>query len=395
MLASPAVATAGPGDGFRYDGWVIHPSVDGSIAYQTNVHLLADPNAVDHPDDWITRIVPQVSAERVGGRAHITFLALYDWRAYAYHPELDAKNNFEIGAATAIDEDRELGFGLEDRVRVQSRPSELETLGQYQRISNTARLSSAYRPGPALEVRPSIYSYYDHFSEGRTSLAERYTTGVAADARWAFLSRTVWVVDGEGGAVNYTQSIAQNAPVTNTPVNSGSTYWRAETGLVGQLTSKINVALKAGYGQAIYKHNESLTGGKGFTATAKAEWTPRATSLVSAGYERSFEDVFFTNFAVIDRLFAKEQQQLGGEWRVDGIVVGEWQDYSLPFSRRDFVMRIEPTVRRRLRDWADIGFDYTFERRWSRLGAQPAPGTFDPESSYLTQRFELTANLQW
>lgn len=392
--ALPSRVSASPGDGVRAGGFVMHPSIGTEGGYETNVLLLSNPRKVDHPDDWMLRLVPQIAGERVGGRARITFVALYDWRKFAYHPTLDARNNVELGASTTIDDDRPLGFAAEERFRVQSRPGEQEVLGQYERTSNTARFSTAYRPGPALEVRPSAFWLYDRFTEGRRDLAERHNTGVQVDARWAFLSRTVFVVDGNGGRVSYTESIDIPAPVGK-QVNSGSSYWQVETGVVGQVFPKINMAIKGGYGQARYARNESLSDARGFTATVKGEWTPRVTNAIGAGYERTFQDVFFTNFAVIDRVFAKYRQQVAGVWQFDGGATGEWQSYSRPFARRDFVLRIQPQVKRRLREWADVGFGYSFEQRWSHEYAPPVPGSFDPPSDYRTQGFLANATFQW
>lgn len=393
-LAVPCAASAQPGDGVRLGLWTVHPSVEGDVAYQTNVYLLAKPGISTHPDDWIFRVVPQINAERVGGRTRIKFYALYDWRQYAFNPTLDAHDNFGVGLTTAFDEDHDLAIVAEDHFRIQSRPNELDLFGEYHRDANSAKLATVYRPGDALEVKPHVFYDYDRFTDTQLTFAERHTAGVGVDARWAFLSRTVFVLAGEGGQVHYSQSIT----LPNTPtqdVNSGSTFWRAEAGVVGQMSEKINVALKGGYGQAQYRHNESLTDARGLSATAKADWSPRHNIAVSAGYERAFQDVFFTNFGVTDRLFAKYKHVIREELALDLNSVAEWQQYSTPFARRDFVVRIEPGAKRLLSNWAEVGIGYRFERRWSHITGLGGPASVDAPSSYVTHTVMATANFKW
>lgn len=394
LLLVCGVAFGEPGDGIRAGEFVITPSILAEAGYQSNVHLLAHPNRVDHPDDWLLRLVPQVTLERTGGRAKIQAHALYDWRKYAYNPELDAHDNFEVGAATVVNEGRVLSLTLEDRFRIHSRPAELELLGNYRRISNAARASTLYRPGGALEVKPSVFWNYDRFTADTREFAERHTEGVQVDTRWAFLSRTVIAVTGEGGTVQYTESLSLPG-VASRDVNSGSTWWRIDAGVVGQVRPKASIALKAGYGQARYRRNESLTDLRGITATAKAEWAPRVTMMVAGGYERTFQDVFFTNFNVVDRFFLNYRHILAGEWLVQSAAIAEWQEYSEPFPRRDLVFRFEPSVRRVIRKWADAGVAYGVERRWSNEGFYLAGASPDAPSDYVTHRFMATANARF
>ncbi len=394
-LFAAAAAQAEPGDGVRLGEYDIRPSVAVEGGYQTNVFLLSRTGALDAPNDWILRITPQIAVERAGGRAKLSVFALYDWRKYAYNPELDARDNFEVGASTSVNEDRVLGVQLEERFRIQSRPAELELLGNYRRSSNTARVSTAYRPGGALEVRPQGYWHWDRFSAERRSYAERHTTGAIVDARWAFLARTVVAANAEVGEVRYVDTIdLPSAPGTG--VNSGSIFWRVESGIVGQVSPKVSVAIKGGFGQAHYRRGEDLNDARGVLATIKGEWTPRVTNVLAAGYERTFSDVFFTNFDVVDRVFVRYRHLLAGEWLASASAIAERQEYSQPFARKDVVARFEPSVRRVIRKWADVGVSYSWEQRWSKEGA-PTPGAVpgaDAPNDYVTHRLILTANFQ-
>lgn len=391
----PLAAWAAPGDGVRLGEVVVHPSLQTELGYQTNVHLLAEPSRHQNPDDWWLRIVPQVRAEKDSGRARFALHALYDWRQYAYNVELDSHDDFEVGAALSVNEERPFSLALENRTRAESRPSELELYGNHHRLSNAARVSTLYKPGTALEVKPSALWRYDKFTASRTGrlFAEKHTTGAGLDARWAFLSRTVFAVTGEGGQIRYTESLPI-APSSMEVVNAGSYWWHAETGIVGQVRPKVNVALKLGYGQAVYEGGESLDDARGVTALAKVEWIPRATNHVTFGYDRDFRDVFFTNFRISDRLGATYRHLLAGEWLAEASGAAVWQQYSRPFERRDFVARSDLSMRRVLRDWADLGLSYGFERRWSSEVAVDYPNA-DPESDYTTHRLLLTGSLQW
>ena len=392
--ALPRSVEAAPGDGIRVGEVVIHPGVQTELGFQSNVHLLAEPLDVDHPDDWWVRIVPRIEAEKNGGRARFSLLALYDWRKYAYNTELDSFQDFELGAALSVNEERPLALAVENRMRSQSRPSELDLYGNHRRLSNAARVSTLYKPGGALEVKPSAFWNYDKFSasETRDVFAEKHTTGAAVDARWAFLSRTVLAVTGEGGQVRYTESVP--LPAAGRDVNSGSNWWHAEAGLVGQVRPKVNIALKLGYGQAVYPKGESLSDARGVTALAKMEWVPRATNHVSLAYDRDFRDVFFTNFRVSDRITATYRHLLAGEWLAEAAGAAAWQQYSEPFDRRDFVTRSDLSMRRVLREWADVGLSYGFERRWSSETQVSYPSA-DPESDYTTHRVLLTGDVRW
>lgn len=374
---------------------MIHPGVQTELGYQSNVHLLAEPSEADTPHDWWLRIVPQIKAEKNGGRTRFALHALYDWRKYAYNTELDSYGDFEVGAAMNVNEERPLSLALENRVRAQSRPSELELYGSHRRLSNTARVSSMYKPGSALEVKPSVFWYYDKFTSTGTGriFAEKHTTGAGADARWAFLSRTVLAVTGEGGQVRYTESIPLPA-AAGRDVNSGSYWWHAETGLVGQVRPKINIALKVGYGQAVYDDGESLDDVRGITALAKVEWIPRATNHVTLAYDRDFRDVYFTNFRISDRVSASYRHLLGGVWLGEASGAFAWQTYSEPFERRDEVAQTALSMRRVLREWADVGLSYGYEQRWSSESSV-AFASSDPESDYSTHRVMLTGNVQW
>jgi len=389
----PASGRAEAGDGVHVGEWVFRPSIESDIAYQTNVLLLDRPSLAPHPDDWIFRLVPQLVLERSGGRARVRLTALYDWRQYAYNPKLDAHDNFGISLSTAFDEDRDLAVLAEDNFRIQSRPNELDLYGQYHRDANSARLSTIYRPGTALEVRPGAFWDYDRFTGNNLTFAERHIGGVSVDARWAFLSRTVFALYGEGGRVHYSQSPVL-APA-NQRINSESVWWRAEGGLVGQVSPKVNIALKGGYGQALYQRNESLNDSRGMTATARAEWGPRHNIAVTGGYERSFQDVFFTNFDVIDRVFAKYRHGLRDQVTLEMAGIGEWQQYSRPYARHDFVLRLDPSAKKALASWADLGLAYRYERRFSKAFAAAGPSSADAPSSYTSHTVMFTANLKF
>lgn len=390
-------AEAGPGDGIRLGEVVIHPSVQTELAWQSNVHRLEEPLDRQHPDDWWLRIAPQIRAEKSGGRARFALHALYDWRKYAYNTELDSFDDFEVGGALSVNEDRQLALAVENRTRAQSQPAEFELFGNHRRLSNAARVTTVYKPGSALEVKPGVFWNYDKFSstgETDVTFAEKHTTGAIVDARWAFLSRTVLALTGEGGRVNYTESVPL-APPAGRDVNTGSNWWHAEAGVVGQVRPKVNLALKVGYGQAVYRRGESLRDLRGVTALAKVEWIPRATNHVMLAYDRSFRDVFFTNFRVSDRISAGYRHLIRGSWLAEASGAGAWQQYSEPFERRDFVARGDLAIRRVLREWADVGLAYGGERRWSN---EPGPGVSragDPESDYVTHRVMLTGNVQW
>lgn len=393
----PSGAKAGPGDGIRLGEVVVHPSVQTEVAWQSNVYRLAEPLERQHPDDWWLRVVPQIKAEKSGGRARFALHALYDWRKYAYNTELDSFDDFEVGAALSVNDDRQLALAVENRTRAQSQPAEFELFGNHRRLSNAARVSTVYKPGSALEVKPGLFWHYDKFTSTGdldVTFAEKHTTGANVEARWAFLSRTVLAVTGEGGKVDYTQSVPIASP-TGPDVNTGSNWWHAEAGVVGQVRPKVNVALKAGYGQAIYRRGESLRDLRGVTALAKIEWIPRATNHVALSYDRTFRDVFFTNFRVSDRLSAGYRHLLGGVWLAEASGTGAWQQYSEPFERRDFVARGDVSMRRVLREWADVGLAYGLERRWSDEETLELPQGGDPESDYVTHRVMFTGNVQW
>ena len=188
---------------------------------------------------------------------------------------------------------------------------------------NYAMIGTDIRPagGRALEFRVSYGLDFTLYDPGQFSVADPLaisfmTHTPALIATWRFFPKTALVGDVQGAFTIY--PFPSLTP--NTPVNG----LRAQAGLVGQITAKLSIVAKAGYGGTFRVLPPAVPGTAGAAAnfssgiaTVSATWKPSETTTVTAGYTRDFSAAPIFNWMSVDRGFAEFRQLMFSRFILD------------------------------------------------------------------------------
>lgn len=390
VAASPA--RAGLGDGIRLGSGegVLHPFVELSLGYDSNVYTIG----VDPAGDAIFHVRPGLKLEVPGEFLAIDARAAVEWVQYlGLESEAPDTSGLwgDAGLRLRVNPKGRIAFELTEAFK---RSNEVQSLTLVApAISNYNMLSATvpFTPGGgalvfALGADWALEAYEllgDDVCAAGTCLSDAVADLGYQDVQgrgsvtWRFLPRTQAAFD-----LGYSQRIPNNED--DSP--SIATL-RAVAGLSGLVTTQFGMALKAGWAQAMGDAN--VSGGPDYDtgswlATVEAEWMPVAGASVKAGYSHSLGTESGNAYAVytVHRITGAAKYKFAQ--RYTAALDARYDMVTYEVTGNDStatVLSIGPSLKAELARWLHGEVGYKFTKRATDFDvADPAavePTTFD------------------
>lgn len=339
---------AEPGDHVRIGDATLTPSVMTGVEYHSNVYLEDGyRDAVTGAPAWLLNPRAKVDLDRPDWKfelgAGYTLKLFFDTapKDGINVPNLNQYSNFDANLGLNALTRSLVGVRLDDRFEVKNSPTETQTAEGNANIVTTSNDTNAgvvVRPGSALEIgvlgRLGVDNYnvpYALLEDGTNpNLNNRVTYGPVIDAKWRFLPKTS-LTSLSSVTWNRWNDHLVSALGPDSGVSYGeflgkpdSVIWKTLWGVRGQVTPKVAIQLQAGYGQGYYDEQSvldeassipsssseldligeenfatDLTGfSQGLLVNAQVSWAPVAGHNFILGYQKDFQDAFFTNYVL-------------------------------------------------------------------------------------------------
>ncbi len=402
-----ASAYAGPGDHIRVGEATITPSISLGIEHSTNVYH-ADSDVVGGTD---FRLAPGLQIGVDGPDLRFSLSGEYELRKY-FQPSLtslDRFSDFQIGTSLEALRRGPIGFGIADSIGLRNSPTDIPSSdAPFQtQFRNQLDGSVNIRPGSALQIRLGGRWAFDDIqvASGITSsraFNRKHSGGPTLAVEWNFFPRTAVLLDGSyefhrwGENVIDTVDSATSDSLGDELAKPDSDHFRISLGMQGRVTQKIVVVLRAGYGFANYDE-ASVDGGESASTEGYAEDLRGAEHLLLnasfrydfserdqfvLGYEKDFNDVFFSNYAAYHRVFSRVNKRISKRFGTAGELGVRYEDYAGEIARQDLFLEAEASFSTYINDWADISLGAAFDRR----------GSSDPDVLYNDLNVYLRSN---
>jgi hypothetical protein len=257
---------------------------------------------------------------------------------------------------------------------VRSSEPRSDVIGTFARTDNLAGASFEFKPGGGALSLGLGYSFaFDFYDEG-TGLkgADSYSHQPALDVKWKFFPKTAFVFAASADIRRYPNiqdpgTLPGVTPFTNSDLNA----IRATVGLIGMLTSRLSVTLRAGYGDTLIMQ----TGRDNYRSViGQAEFNYDLTmqTRFTLGYLRDFQPATLFGFYGFDRAYAGIKQGIAGKVFLSLNGAFEYQQFGTPIvtqyistSRSDTFTTVNAAIDYEIQKWLSIGVSDGFQIRGS------------------------------
>lgn len=361
VCLAPAVALA-EGNGLLLGESRLHLGVGLEGGYDSNVRYLA-ANAVS---DYVLHVKPMVKLLFPSDKVALDIAGLVDVLRYfgATDPTTSDLSTVQ-GMASARADFNPKGkfvFFLKDEfVRTSSPRSDV--LGTFARTDNTAGAGFTWMPGGgALSLGLSYGFAFEFFDQGTgLSGSDSYSQQPALDIKWRFFPKTSFQLNASADLRRYPSTQGSGATSFN---NSDMNAIRASLGLVGMMTSKLSVILRAGYGNSLTSSGENF---QSVIGQAEVDYDLTMVTKLALGYSRDFQPAILYGYYTSDKFYASARQQLFGKLTLSLAGSADIQSFGrqVTTASGDFGSRSDVEVR------VDAGIEYEIQR-WLSTGVSDA-----------------------
>lgn len=299
--------------GLRSGDFRLLPSIGLDGHYDTNVFNGNAEESNKPISATSVRITPKLALNNGGdSEVQFKFNANGDIRLYMTDNESVAGlTNFGGTADLSVDfaARRAISLTVFNNFNRALRPNNWQTTATLNQINNQVGGRVAFHPGEIPERRPLEIALTGAY---RTNRFEDFAFGDSTTIRsrltgtWRFLPRTAVLLDASWDFNTYS---------TNSPFTSNSTPWRVRGGLAGTLTSRVTFRLTAGWANSMHSTGASFNSAIGNVSLGYA---PSATTFLSLGYSRDFQQSYYGNFIDANRGSFSLQQRFGNLMEVTG-----------------------------------------------------------------------------
>jgi hypothetical protein len=425
-LLCGGVAVADPGDHIRLGDAEVVPSVGLRAVRRSNLYLgeglSVDAEGVQVGSEEVAgsaiHVLPSIAVNLDGEATSLRFN--FDYRAVDYlsdeHQNPDRFKDFETGLILNALKDSLVGLKVNQRFHITGRETEAvyATSAYINHLMNSSSARISLRPGSSLEIDVGGNYNFDKYdisgdpSElGSPALNSRTAYGPGVDLRWAFFPKTAIVgsysktwfswknnlVDTKGDGI----SIDEFGETLGIPDGS---EWRATLGLRGRVTEKIVVGLIGGYGEMIYDEGSVPGQGQptdgygkdlkgfpgGLLSIVEVGYNATDSQLVTLGYRKSFQDVYFTNYVDFHNVFFRYDGRFADKVGVKADAGYRFEQYVGEVNRDDHFVNLGLALSYMATEFLDVGTAVKWQQRGSADGAHG-----DAEYDDITVSMGLTA----
>jgi hypothetical protein len=404
FLAAPA--NAGVGDGIRLGGGegVLHPFIEITSEYDTNVYATDTGSQGDLSFHFRPGVKLDVPGEMVAVDARaaierVQYLGMGDNTADISGWWGDA------GLHLSVNPKGRVAFELREAFRrsnqVQALSLATPALANYNMLSATV----PFMPGGgalifALGGDWAIESYEPLAGKGFCATTGSLASDPSCDSEllrkmgysdlqgrgsaiWKFLPRTQATFD-----VGFSQRLPNETDTTAPAYSPKVSTLRVLAGLSGLVTTQFGATIRAGYGSTMADGSAYDTGA--WLATVEAEWMPVAEASVKASYSHNLGTepgkayaVYTMNRVSLDARYKVARRYTAGLSVRDDMVAYQVTGNDTTAN----VLSIEPSIQAEVAKWLHADLGYTFTKRTSDYGGPGVkPETFDYARSVVYLR---------
>jgi len=398
------MAYAGPGDHIRTGNLTITPAIGVTGNYRTNVFLQAgELGGEPVTSGAYIGVEPSLGVAAAGGESYgLDLGATYSAKKYLSSElsNLDRFKDIDLDARLGVLPVGLVGLDVSEGFFISSRETEaISSDDAYiQRLHSATAASLAIRPGSSLEAglggRLERTNYQTPSAELITriedsaSLNSRWAYGPTIDIGWKFFPQTALIFGFEYMLLKWDTNffdLSEFSASTNTggttatgtttatgsegSTSSGdytavpdATSTKYTLGLRGRLTEKLVLTLIGGYNAIKYDEQsvieeaasegadvsgDSGTFGadlaglpSGLIADIELTYSVRPGHTFLVGYNRSFADVYFTNFVGYHALTGRYSGKFFGRVRTNLAGTYRLEDYQGALARTDHTIRV-------------------------------------------------------
>src|SRR6185436_8074214 len=224
-------------------------------------------------------------------------------------------------------------------------------------------------------------------------LNERVGYGPTFNGQWKFLPKTAIVTNFIYRWYDWQNNTLDAEGDEGSPTDEGAviavpdfTEWRADAGIRGRFTDRLVLELLLGYGQMIYDEGSTdaagdpsegdigadLTSfGDGLTTTVGLNYTPEENHQLSVGYQKSFEDSYFTNYMTYHLAYFRYRGVFARDWSLQTEMSYRYESFVGEITRQDNVLGANLDGGYQLSDFAELGLGAGWTERSSADGQHP------------------------
>jgi hypothetical protein len=378
-------------NGFKFGEGRVHPYFQLESRYDSAATF--DANTRVPVADLILHFKPGVKLEMPSPKFSVNLDGFLDYLLYTglVSPNTSSANRLQGDADLDIGLNRGGHYGLDvgDHLMRSDRVSNPTVSVGVLSFYNDARAQVNLRPsGGAMELSPNYHLTTETYQplgapNSTVSTLDYLTHTFALAARWKFLPKTAFTLDGAFAMRDYLTSGS-----SNTPINA----LKATVGLAGLVSTHITTVLKVGWGQDFNSEKTFGAGSNqlGLIGQAELGYLLSETGQIKIGFVRTFEPVAgaFVSYAD-NRGYLDARVLLGGRLTLRGTGSADFLNYAkVPAGEANSATNLS----------LDAGADFEIVRWLSvsggyvltyRQGAAAAPTT---ETSFT--RNEVYARIQ-
>lgn len=381
-LALSSTAAASAGNGIRLGGAEgrLHPFLELEDRYDSNVYYTAEKQSVG---DMIVHVRPGFDLAVPGEFASVEAGGSIDWAQYLglSNPETKSQLSKVYGQATlglSVNRRGSVGLEVDDEFRRAQGTTALALTNAVISTSNALRVRVPFRPGGGALVFTAngawlLETFESYISQpicdptvtpgcnpsvGNLGYSEIRAGG---EAKWRFLPRTSWVLQGGWFSRSPHDSAATSV--------SG---YDAQTGFTGLVTPHLGATLKAGYGSTL---GVAAGNTASWLATVEMEWIATDSASVKLGWNHALGlDPGPTTYTS-NRVYGGGRILLAGRFALRADANWESRSYDrfavagTTSAASASVLRIEPAVEAGIARWMSASFGYAFSKRSSSFPA--------------------------
>ena len=245
----------------------------------------------------------------------------------------------------------------------------------------------AVHPGQAFEIDLGGHVTYDGYngnpdasSTGAANgrLNNRLAYGPDLGVDWRFFPRTALLLDfqmnwfdWDSNTINAVGGLGVLEDPGDTIAVPDGREWRVTGGVQGRVSHTVVVNAVVGYGMITYDEatasgfTDPLKGTAGILGIAKATWTPVNGQSISLGYQKDFQDSWFTNNVGYHYGFARYSGLVASRWGLMAEGGLRYESYRGQVTRNDMVIRANGSLTYNAAEWLDLGLAGGWNRRIS------------------------------
>ncbi len=407
-VSMSGIALAAPGDHIKAGDALITPQIDVGVEYRTNAYQTQDP-ALNIPVTNL-RVAPALTISantpttefQLNGMSELRYVVstsgrygLVDGRDRRVN--LDRFNDFNVSTGLRLNKGAPLSFNLSDNIGLRNNPAQAGGArgtgsAYHSQLRNDLRGAAVLRTGPAVDATLTGMWAWDNFLVAGTSengyrgFNRRHTVGSILEGKWTFFPRTAVVADVGYYYHGWAQNVVatpQPAPYTGedlgeTLVLPDSHFLKARAGLRGRITPKLVVIGTVGVGDAWYFANAAAIASadgdeweanpaliQGLLATVQARYDLSPGNRITAGYQKDFEDSWFTNYMAYNSLYATLENRFGPRFGTTLSFDTRFESYVGEVTREDILVRGKGDISYGILDFASVSGGVWWTRRVS------------------------------